>query len=101
MAGRAMEGQVSELRWWTAYLWTLVLTRTPLGPARAYLVARAPFGWRLAAAALPGQSLVEYALVIGVIALVAIAGLTAFGNGITQVFTTILGRVTGAVGGGR
>ena len=92
---------MSELRWWTAYLWTLVLTRTPLGSVRAYLAARAPLGRRLAAAALPGQSLVEYALVIGVIALVAIAGLTAFGNGIAQVFTTILGRVTGAVGGGR
>ena len=82
------------------------------GPPRGWPGRQRRIGWGWARLE-QGQALVEtalafpllvlaaYALVIGVIALVAIAGLTAFGNGITQVFTTIVGRVTGAVGGGR
>ena len=78
---------MSEVRWWMDYVWMVV-------------AARLPVGRRLAMAGPAGQSLVEYALVIGVIALLAIAGLTAFGNGISQLFSSILSRVTGAVGGG-
>ena len=78
---------MSELRWWMDFAWMVV-------------AARLPAGRRFTVAGLAGQSLVEYALVIGVIALLAIAGLTAFGNGISQLFSSMLGRVTGAVGGG-
>ena len=78
---------MSELRWWMEYVWMVV-------------AARLAAGRRLAVGGPSGQSLVEYALVIGVIALLAIAGLTAFGTGISQLFSSMLSRVTGAVGGG-
>jgi pilus assembly protein Flp/PilA len=50
-----------------------------------------------------GQGLVEYALIIGLIAVVAIAALTASGGSISSIFNTISGKLSDAentVGGG-
>ncbi|MBF0406214.1 MAG: Flp family type IVb pilin [Candidatus Riflebacteria bacterium] len=43
-----------------------------------------------------GQGLVEYALIIGLIAVVAIAALTASGGSISQMFDTISTKLDGA-----
>ncbi len=40
-----------------------------------------------------GQGLVEYALIIGLIAVVAIAALTASGGSISSIFGTISGKL--------
>jgi pilus assembly protein Flp/PilA len=40
-----------------------------------------------------GQSLVEYALIIALVAIVLIAGLTALGVGIEQAFQQIIGSL--------
>jgi len=40
-----------------------------------------------------GQDLAEYALLISLIALVAIAGITLLGDRITQIFTAIAGAI--------
>jgi Flp pilus assembly pilin Flp len=45
-----------------------------------------------------GQSMVEYAIVAALIAIVAMAAVQALGGGIAQVFTNILNRITG-IGG--
>ena len=40
-----------------------------------------------------GQSMVEYAVVVGLIAIIAMAGVQAFGQGITQVFQQLLSKI--------
>jgi pilus assembly protein Flp/PilA len=45
-----------------------------------------------------GQGLVEYALIIGLIAVVAIAALTASGGSISSIFNTISGKLSTAEG---
>ena len=45
-----------------------------------------------------GQGLVEYALIIGLIAVVAIAALTASGGSISSIFGTISGKLSDAEG---
>ena len=40
-----------------------------------------------------GQSLVEYALIIALVAIVLVAGLTALGTGITGTLTSITGSL--------
>ena len=42
-----------------------------------------------------GQSLMEYALILVLVALVAITGLTAYGNQLMGVFQTIMGSLGG------
>lgn len=44
-----------------------------------------------------GQGMVEYGLIIGLIAIVVIAALTALGGGLEGIFNTIEGELTGAV----
>ena len=44
-----------------------------------------------------GQGLVEYALIIVLVAIVVIAALTALGTSVTQVFTDIVGELGGQV----
>ena len=58
-----------------------------------------PTGRRLATTRLPGQSLVEYALIVGLIAIVAIVGLRAFGTGVNTLFNNLLSQISGAAGG--
>lgn len=43
-----------------------------------------------------GQGLVEYALIIGLIAVVAIAALTASGGSISSIFSSISGKLSDA-----
>jgi len=45
-----------------------------------------------------GQGLVEYALIIGLIAVVAIAALTASGGSISSMFNTISSKLSAAEG---
>jgi pilus assembly protein Flp/PilA len=40
-----------------------------------------------------GQSLVEYALILALVAIVLVAGLTALGTSITSTFTSITGSL--------
>ena len=40
-----------------------------------------------------GQSLVEYALIIALVAIVLVAGITALGTGITGTFANIVGSL--------
>jgi len=54
-------------------------------------------GRRLAAGE-AGQSMVEYAIVAALIAVVAMAAVQALGGGIAQVFQNILGKIQG-IGG--
>lgn len=54
-------------------------------------------GRRLAAGQ-AGQSMVEYAIVAALIAVVAMAAVQALGGGIAQVFQNILGKIQG-IGG--
>ena len=42
-----------------------------------------------------GASMVEYAIIVALIAIVAIAAVQSLGNGITQVFQNILGHIQG------
>ena len=51
-------------------------------------------GRRLAAGQ-AGQSMVEYAIVAALIAVVAMAAVQALGGGIAQVFQNILGKIEG------
>jgi Flp pilus assembly pilin Flp len=43
----------------------------------------------------PGQSMVEYAILAALIAVVAMVAVQALGGGIAQVFQNILGRISG------
>lgn len=56
---------------------------------------------RFVAAAHPGQSMVEYAILAALIAIVAMAAVQALGGGIATVFQNILGRLSGLGGGGQ
>jgi len=40
-----------------------------------------------------GQSMVEYAIVVALVALIAMAGVQAFGNGVQQVFQQLLPKI--------
>ena len=42
-----------------------------------------------------GQSMVEYAIIAALIAIIAMSAVQALGGGIAQVFTNILGRIQG------
>ncbi len=42
-----------------------------------------------------GQSLVEYAIAVALIAVAAMAAIQALGGGIAAMFTRLLGRITG------
>lgn len=48
---------------------------------------------RRLACAQSGQSMVEYAIIAALIAIVAMAAVQALGGGIAQVFTNILNRI--------
>lgn len=63
----------------------------------AVLVRFGVVGRRLGSAQ-AGQSMVEYAIVAALIAIVAMAAVQALGGGIAQVFTNILNRISG-IGG--
>ena len=52
---------------------------------------------RFVAATHPGQSMVEYAILAALIAVVAMVAVQALGGGIAQVFQNILGRISGIV----
>ena len=52
-------------------------------------------GWRRLAADEAGQSMVEYAIVAALIAVVAMAAVQALGGGVAQVFQNILGHIQG------
>jgi Flp pilus assembly pilin Flp len=41
-----------------------------------------------------GQSMVEYAIVVALIAIIAMAAVQAFGQGISQVFQQLLSKIT-------
>ena len=56
---------------------------------------------RYVAVGQPGQSMVEYAILAALIAIVAMAAVQALGGGISTVFQNILGRLSGLGGGGR
>lgn len=56
---------------------------------------------RFVTASQPGQSMVEYAILAALIAIVAMAAVQALGGGIAAVFQNILGRLSGLGGGGR
>ena len=57
--------------------------------------SRTPAGWRRLACERSGQSMVEYAIVAALIALVAMAAVQALGGGVAQVFQNILGKIRG------
>ena len=42
-----------------------------------------------------GQSMVEYAIVLALVAVTSMIAVEALGGGISQVFTSILGKITG------
>ena len=46
-----------------------------------------------------GQTLVEYALILALISVVAIAVLSALGGGISKTFSTISSQLAGVTGG--
>jgi Flp pilus assembly pilin Flp len=50
-------------------------------------------GFRQRVANEPGQSMVEYAIVVALIAIIAMAGVQAFGQGIQQVFQHLLSKI--------
>ena len=56
---------------------------------------------RFVAVARPGQSMVEYAILAALIAIVAMVAVQALGGGIATVFQNILGRLSGLGGGGQ
>ena len=56
---------------------------------------------RFIAVSRPGQSMVEYAILAALIAIVAMVAVQALGGGIATVFQNILGRLSGLGGGGR
>ena len=56
---------------------------------------------RFVVASHQGQSMVEYAILAALIAIVAMAAVQALGGGISTVFQNILGRLSGLGGGGR
>lgn len=43
-----------------------------------------------------GQGMVEYGLILGLIAIIAIAALTATGQSVGDIFDTIKGKISGA-----
>lgn len=45
-----------------------------------------------------GQSMVEYAIVVALVAIIAMAGVQAFGQGVQQVFQQLLSKIQG-IGG--
>ena len=70
-------------------IYATALMRIIGGVSRRFAVARS------------GQSMVEYAILAALIAIVAMAAVQALGGGITTVFQNILGRLSGLGGGGR
>jgi pilus assembly protein Flp/PilA len=46
-----------------------------------------------------GQDLVEYAMLLALIALVVVGGVTTFGNAISTWYTTLSGRLPGGAAG--
>lgn len=48
---------------------------------------------RRRAAGEAGQSMVEYAIVVALVALIAMAGVQAFGQGVQQVFQQLLSKI--------
>jgi Flp pilus assembly pilin Flp len=42
----------------------------------------------------PGQSMVEYGIVVALIAIIAMAAIQAFGQGISQVFQQLLSQIS-------
>lgn len=71
-----------------------VATVLALCAARVRRALAAP---RDGSAAPTGQSLVEYALIIALIAVVAMIAMQAFGTGISGLFTRLLERISGAI----
>jgi len=74
------------------YLWT----RVQLWYIRMLLALRGVAGRLRERTA--GQSMVEYAIVAALIAVIAMAAVQALGGGIAQVFQNILGKIQG-IGG--
>jgi len=50
-------------------------------------------GLRRQLASQAGQSMVEYAIVVALIAIIAMAGVQAFGHGVQQVFQHLLSKI--------
>lgn len=50
-------------------------------------------GLRRQLAGQAGQSMVEYAIVVALIAIIAMAGVQAFGHGVQQVFQHLLSKI--------
>jgi Flp pilus assembly pilin Flp len=71
------------------------MVATTMGRLRAVAGAGLGHLGRGLAAAQPGQSMVEYAILAALIAVVAMVAVQALGGGIAQVFQNILGRITG------
>lgn len=51
-------------------------------------------GARPRGAAESGQSMVEYAIIVALIAIIAMVGVQAFGQGVQQVFQHLLSKIT-------
>lgn len=47
-----------------------------------------------------GQDLIEYALLVGLISLVAVLAITAAGTSVNDIFTAIAGQLSAAAGAG-
>jgi pilus assembly protein Flp/PilA len=47
-----------------------------------------------------GQDLIEYALLVGLISLVAVAAITTSGTSVNDIFTAISGQLAAAAGAG-
>lgn len=53
------------------------------------------YGMRRRALGEAGQSMVEYAIVVALVAIIAMVGIQAFGQGVTQVFQHLLSKIQG------
>ncbi len=77
-------------------MWERIMVGVTMVYVRLLLIFQG-LGRRLAAGQ-AGQSMVEYAIVAALIAVVAMAAVQALGGGIAQVFQNILGKIQG-IGG--
>ena len=79
-------------------MWTRFLRRVGEGLRRAVAAletASARLAHRALVAAETGQSMVEYAIVVAVVAIAALAAVQLFGGGVATVFQNLLAKVQG------